>query len=64
MDSTGFAVEGAARARLLRGYNREGHLMPYHLRNAGAAWGLYSSTEDMFSAYLLAQRGDAPPVLP
>ena len=47
MDSTGFAVEGADRARLLPGFNREGRPMPYHLRNAGAAWGLYSTTEDM-----------------
>ncbi|MGO4701403.1 serine hydrolase domain-containing protein [Dyella sp. 2RAB6] len=47
MNATGFAVAGADRARLLQGFNREGRLMPYHLRNAGAAWGLYSTTEDM-----------------
>jgi len=62
MDSTGFAVEGEARARLLRGYNREGHLMPYHLRNAGAAWGLYSSTEDMAKSVQWQLDGNDPVV--
>lgn len=47
MNSTGFAVDDANRARLLPGFDRQGRSMPYHLRNAGAAWGLYSTTEDM-----------------
>jgi CubicO group peptidase (beta-lactamase class C family) len=62
MDSTGFVVEGAARVRLLPGYNREGRLMPYHLRNAGAAWGLYSSTEDM-AKYVQWQLDGNDPVI-
>lgn len=62
MNFTGFVVEGAARVRLLPGYNREGHLMPYHLRNAGAAWGLYSSTEDM-AKYVQWQLDGSDPVV-
>lgn len=62
MDSTGFVVEGAERARLLTGYNREGRRMPYHLRNAGAAWGLYSTTEDM-AKYMRWQLDGKDPVV-
>lgn len=62
MDSTGFAVEGAARTRLLPGYNREGRPMPYHLRNAGAAWGLYSTAEDM-AKYVQWQLDGNDPVI-
>jgi len=62
MDSTGFVVEGAERARLLTGYNREGRPMPYHLRNAGAAWGLYSTTEDM-AKYMRWQLDGKYPVI-
>ena len=47
MTSTGFSVSSIDRSRLLKGYDRYGRVMPYHVRNAGAAWGLYSSTEDM-----------------
>jgi D-alanyl-D-alanine-carboxypeptidase/D-alanyl-D-alanine-endopeptidase len=47
MASTDFFVRPANRSRLVNGYDRKGRLMPYHLRNAGAAWGLYSTTEDM-----------------
>ena len=47
MTSTGFSVPSIDRSRLLKGYDRYGRVMPYHVRNAGAAWGLYSSTEDM-----------------
>jgi len=47
MTSTGFSVPSIDRSRLLKGYDRDGRVMPYHVSNAGAAWGLYSSTEDM-----------------
>jgi CubicO group peptidase (beta-lactamase class C family) len=47
MTSTGFSVPSIDRSRLLNGYDRYGQAMPYHVSNAGAAWGLYSSTEDM-----------------
>lgn len=47
MSSTGFVVSTADQPRLVEGYSRGGHRMPYHLRNAGAAYGLYSTTRDM-----------------
>lgn len=62
MKSTGFAVNDADRARLLSGFDRQGRSMPYHLRNAGAAWGLYSSTEDM-SKYVQWQLDIKDPIV-
>jgi serine-type D-Ala-D-Ala carboxypeptidase/endopeptidase len=47
MTSTGLSVNGAHRAHLMKGYDRYGRVMPYHPADAGAAWGLYSSTADM-----------------
>jgi D-alanyl-D-alanine-carboxypeptidase/D-alanyl-D-alanine-endopeptidase len=47
MTSTGFSVRGSDRSRLVKGYDRYGRIMPYHPLNAGAAWGLFSSTEDL-----------------
>jgi CubicO group peptidase (beta-lactamase class C family) len=47
MSATGFAVNEPQHPRLLTGFDRQGRAMPYHLRNAGAAWGLYSTAEDM-----------------
>ena len=47
MTSTSFAVKRADRSRLVKGYDRYGRIMPYHLPMAGAAWGLYSSAEDL-----------------
>ena len=47
MTSTGLSVEGPDRSDLMKSYDRYGRVVPYHLPNAGAAWGLYSSTEDM-----------------
>jgi len=41
MTSTGFSVPSIDRSRLLKGYDRYGRVMPYHVSNAGAAWGLY-----------------------
>jgi len=58
MTSTGFSVRSDDRFRLVRGYDRYGQAMPYHPRNAGAAWGLYSTTEDMarFVSWQLDER--------
>lgn len=47
MTSTGLSVRGPDRSRLMKSYDRYGRVVPYHPPNAGAAWGLYSSTEDM-----------------
>ena len=47
MSSTDLIVRGADRPRLMKSYDRYGRVMPYHPQDAGAAWGLYSSTEDM-----------------
>jgi D-alanyl-D-alanine-carboxypeptidase/D-alanyl-D-alanine-endopeptidase len=47
MSSSGFVLTAAESRRLVRGYSRGGNLMPYHLRNAGAAYGLYSTPHDM-----------------
>jgi CubicO group peptidase (beta-lactamase class C family) len=62
MSSTGFVVSIADRPRLVQGYSRGGHRMPYHLRNAGAAYGLYSSTRDM-AQYLSWQLDESLPVI-
>jgi D-alanyl-D-alanine-carboxypeptidase/D-alanyl-D-alanine-endopeptidase len=51
MKSTSFVVSAHARKRLVIGYSPAGHRMPYHLRNAGAAYGLYSTPRDM-AAYV------------
>lgn len=47
MTSTGFTLDDAAQSHLITGYDRFGNPTPYHLHNAGAAWGLYSTTADM-----------------
>lgn len=61
MNSTDLTVHGADRSRLLTSYDRYGRAMPYHPQNAGAAWGLYSSTEDMarFVRWQLDERDPA-----
>lgn len=61
MTSTGFAVKGSDRSRLMKSYDRYGRVMPYHPQDAGAAWGLYSSTEDMakFVRWQLDERDPA-----
>jgi serine-type D-Ala-D-Ala carboxypeptidase/endopeptidase len=61
MTSTGLSVKGADSARLMKSYDRYGRVMPYHPPNAGAAWGLYSSTEDMakFVRWQLDERDPA-----
>ena len=58
MTSTGFSVGSDDRYRLVRGYDRYGRAMPNHPSNAGAAWGLYSTTEDMarFVSWQLDER--------
>ena len=47
MRFTGFVLDANERSRIVQGYSPAGHLMPYHLRNAGAAYGLYSTARDM-----------------
>ncbi|HWR16862.1 MAG TPA: serine hydrolase domain-containing protein [Terriglobales bacterium] len=61
MSSTGFVVN-AEQGRLVHGYSRGGNAMPYHLRNAGAAYGLYSSTRDM-AKYVQWQLNESDPVI-
>lgn len=60
--STDFVVADADRSRLVSAYDRKGRLMPYHPRNAGAAWGLYSTTSDM-AKYLRWQLDAKDPVI-
>jgi serine-type D-Ala-D-Ala carboxypeptidase/endopeptidase len=62
MRSTGFVLDAAERAALVHGYSRGGNPMPYHLRNAGAAYGLYSTTRDMAN-YVRWQLDEADPVI-
>jgi serine-type D-Ala-D-Ala carboxypeptidase/endopeptidase len=62
MHSTGFVLDEAERARLVHGYSRGGNPMPYHLRNAGAAYGLYSTPRDM-AKYLRWQLDETDPVI-
>jgi serine-type D-Ala-D-Ala carboxypeptidase/endopeptidase len=47
MSSTGFVPSSNEQSRLVNGYSPAGRLMPNHLRNAGAAYGLYSTPRDM-----------------
>ncbi|MFK2878732.1 serine hydrolase domain-containing protein [Rhodanobacter hydrolyticus] len=62
MASTGFTLDGNERSRLINGYDRYGRVTPYHPRNAGAAWGLYASTEDM-ARFIRWQLDDGNPVI-
>jgi serine-type D-Ala-D-Ala carboxypeptidase/endopeptidase len=62
MDSTGFVVKAAERHRLVRGYSRGGNPMPYHLRNAGAAYGLYSTPRDL-AKYVQWHLDESDPVI-
>jgi len=62
MNSTGFTVEGAKHTLLLSGFDRQDRKVPYHPRNAGAAWGLYSTTEDM-SKYIRWQLDANDPIV-
>ncbi|MBD8899790.1 serine hydrolase domain-containing protein [Rhodanobacter sp. DHG33] len=47
MASTGLTLDDGERSRLVNGYDGYDRAAPYHAQNAGAAWGLYASTEDM-----------------
>ena len=62
MSSTGFSIKSADQSRLAQGYSRSGKLIPYHLRNAGAAYGLYSTPRDM-AKYLRWQLAESDPVI-
>lgn len=62
MKSTGFTLSAQERARLVNGYSPAGHVMPYHLRNAGAAYGLYSTSRDM-AKYVRWQLDETDPTI-
>jgi serine-type D-Ala-D-Ala carboxypeptidase/endopeptidase len=62
MTSTSFTLYSSEQSRLVKGYDRHGRLAPYHPQNAGAAWGLYASTEDMAN-YVRWQLDDSDPVI-
>ena len=62
MTSTGFTLDNKVQSRLVSGYDRYGRVAPYHPKNAGAAWGLYASTEDMAN-YVRWQLDDGNPTI-
>ena len=62
MTSTGFALSNRERPLLVSGYDRYDRVAPYHSQNAGAAWGLYASTEDM-AKYVRWQLDDGNPAV-
>jgi CubicO group peptidase (beta-lactamase class C family) len=62
MKSTGFTLSASERERLVNGYSPAGHVMPYHLRNAGAAYGLYSTPRDM-AKYVQWQLDETDPTI-
>jgi D-alanyl-D-alanine-carboxypeptidase/D-alanyl-D-alanine-endopeptidase len=62
MTSTGLTLDSAEQSRLVTGYGRDGQLAPYHPKNAGAAWGLYSSIADM-AKYLRWQLNTQDPTI-
>lgn len=62
MSSTTIEVTSADRGRVAQGYSPGGHAAPYHLPNAGAAGGLYSSTRDM-AQYLQWHLNEADPLI-
>jgi len=62
MTSTGFTLDGSEQSRLVTGYDKYGRVAPYHLPNAGEAWGLYASTEDM-AKYVHWQLDNSDPVI-
>jgi CubicO group peptidase (beta-lactamase class C family) len=47
MRDTVFVLDPDQTRRLATGYDREGKPTPFHTINAGASWGLYSTTADM-----------------
>jgi CubicO group peptidase (beta-lactamase class C family) len=62
MRDTVFTLSDAQRRRLAVGYDRAGRPAPYHTPNAGASWGLYSSTADM-ARYVAWQLDEKNPVV-
>lgn len=62
MKDSGFVLSAAQRKRLVTGYDRLGQVAPYDLRNAGAAWGLYSTPADMI-AYARWQLDESIPAI-
>ena len=62
MKHTGLAVTARDKSRLVQGYSSSDKPMPYHLLNAGAAGGLYSSTEDLIK-YVAWQLAEVDPIV-
>jgi CubicO group peptidase (beta-lactamase class C family) len=62
MMDTGFELSAGQRKRLVTAYDRLGRAVPYHLRNAGAAWGLYSTPADMLK-YVRWQLDETVPAI-
>ncbi len=62
MASTALEVASDDQHRLARGYSPGGKPAPYHLPNAGAAGGLYSSTRDM-ARYLQWHLDEGDPLI-
>lgn len=62
MTSTGLTLSSAVSSHLVTGYDRAGRPAPPRLQDAGAAWGLYSSPEDM-AKYLRWQLDGQDPVI-
>ena len=62
MVSTGFTLDSSEQPRLVKGYDNYGRFAPYHSQNAGDAWGLYASSEDM-AKYVRLQLDNSDPVI-
>lgn len=62
MRDTGFALRGDQASRLATAYGRNRRPTPYHSINAGASWGLYSTTRDM-ARYVAWQLDAKDPVI-
>lgn len=62
MKDSGFVLSAAQRKRLVTGYDRLGRAAPYHLRNAGAAYGLYSTPADMIRYVRWQLNEDVPAI--
>ena len=62
MKDTAFVLSAQQLKRRVIGYDRLGQVAPYHLRNAGAAYGLYSTPADM-ARYARWQLDEALPAI-
>ncbi|MBE1160914.1 serine hydrolase domain-containing protein [Dyella acidiphila] len=62
MTSTALTLDASARSRLVNAYDRYDRPAPYHQQNAGPAWGLYGSAQDM-AKYVQWQLDERDPVV-